>query len=94
MKIAVLDDWLNYAASSPFFEGLKQAHQVDFFQDTLTGAPLIARLEAYDILCVMRERTVFSREVLAQLPNLKCIVTTGSHNASIDLTSSEQINRG
>lgn len=33
----------------------------------------------------MRERTPFPRELLARLPNLKLLLTTGTRNASLDL---------
>jgi D-isomer specific 2-hydroxyacid dehydrogenase-like protein len=36
------------------------------------------------LVCVMRERTPLTREILQQLPNLKLIASTGSTNASID----------
>jgi phosphoglycerate dehydrogenase-like enzyme len=46
---------------------------------------LARRLASYEIICLMRERTAFTREVMGRLPNLKLIVTTGMWNAAIDL---------
>ena len=51
------------------------------------GEELVSRLAPYDVLCVMRERTVFSEEVIAQLPNLKAVITSGMRNAALDLTA-------
>jgi phosphoglycerate dehydrogenase-like enzyme len=41
-------------------------------------------LRPFDVVCVMRERTPLTREILQQLPNLKLIASTGPRNASID----------
>jgi phosphoglycerate dehydrogenase-like enzyme len=38
-----------------------------------------------DLAATMRERTPFPRELIARLPNLKLLVTTGNRNASLDL---------
>lgn len=45
---------------------------------------LVSRLDAFDAICTMRERTPFKRELLERLPNLKLLATTGARNASID----------
>src|SRR5688572_29252396 len=39
----------------------------------------------------MRERTPFTRERLASLPNLKLLVTTGMDNASIDMETTREL---
>ena len=46
---------------------------------------LVARLEPFDVVVAMRERTAFPRSVLERLPNLKLLVTTGRRNKSIDI---------
>ena len=38
----------------------------------------------------MRERTPFPKEVLTNLPNLRLILTTGPHNAAIDLEACKE----
>lgn len=87
MKIAVLDDWTGDAANSADWARLSPDHKVDIFTDTVTGAELIARLQPYEVICAMRERSLFSAEVLAQLPKLKAIITSGMRNAAIDLAA-------
>src|SRR5262249_42262239 len=42
------------------------------------------------IVCVMRERTPLSRQIIERLPNLKLIASTGLRNASIDLAAAEE----
>ena len=85
MKIAVLDDWTQNAASSADWSRLTPDHQVEIFSDHLVGEALIERLKPYDIIGIMRERSHLSEAVITQLPNLKAIFTPGMHNAAIDL---------
>lgn len=85
MKIAFLDDWQNNARDFADFTALEQAHELSFFHDTISGSDLINRLKPFDVLCVMRERTSFPAEVIAQLPQLKAVITSGMRNAALDL---------
>src|SRR6266699_1547040 len=39
------------------------------------------------VVCVMRERTPLTRNVIERLPNLKLIASTGPGNASIDVAA-------
>lgn len=84
MKIAILDDWNHDAQKSANWDALKRDHQVDFYHDTVTGEALTERLKPYDILGIMRERTPITEQLMAQLPQLKAIVTTGMRNQSLD----------
>jgi phosphoglycerate dehydrogenase-like enzyme len=47
--------------------------------------PLAERLAPFDAVVAMRERTPFGADLLARLPRLRLLVTTGMANASIDL---------
>jgi phosphoglycerate dehydrogenase-like enzyme len=86
MKVAILDDYQNAALESADWGPVTAKAEITIFTDHLeeTG-PLIERLAPFDVVCVMRERTPLSREVLQQLPRLKLIASTGPVNASIDL---------
>lgn len=87
MKIAVLDDYAGAALQLADWSGLGE---VQVFSDTLTDLDaLTARLAPFDVLCVMRERTPMTADLIARLPNLKLIVTTGPRNASIDLAAAK-----
>jgi len=85
MKIALLDDWLENAHEFADWARVREGHQLDIYHDTIEGDLLIQRLQDYDVLCLMRERTLFSAEVINALPNLKAIITSGMRNAAIDL---------
>lgn len=84
MRIALLDDWTSSAAQFVDGHALAQAHQIDIFTDHLTGQALIDRLAPYEIICIMRERTRIDAALIAALPNLRAIVTSGMRNGAID----------
>ena len=45
---------------------------------------MVAALADFEIVCLMRERTIMSADVIGKLPKLKLLVTTGMRNASVD----------
>src|SRR5690349_14347476 len=85
-RIAVLDDYQSVAADFCDWSSVPGPPvDVTTFTDTLTDEDALAqRLEPFDVLIAMRERTRFERSLLERLPNLKLLVTTGMRNKSID----------
>lgn len=91
-SIAVLDDYQSVALDSADWSTLAGRADVQAFADHLPDpAVLIERLASFDAVVVMRERTPLPREVLARLPGLKLIVTTGMRNKSIDLAAAAEL---
>jgi phosphoglycerate dehydrogenase-like enzyme len=87
-KIAVLDDYQNAALESADWSVLRDRADVAVFQDHLADPDaVIERLLPFDVVCVMRERTPLPRNIIERLPNLKLIASTGSGNASIDVSA-------
>ena len=85
IKVAVLDDYQNVALSVADWSPLKNLADVTVFSDHVADiGSLIQRLQPFDVVCVMRERTPLSRVVIESLPNLKLIASTGPGNVSID----------
>ncbi|KXJ96126.1 D-3-phosphoglycerate dehydrogenase [Microdochium bolleyi] len=97
VQVAVLDD---YQEISPeHFAALDSAkYEVTTFSDTLLPynhpeatrddkLALIKRLEPFQIICTMRERTPFPRDLIANLPNLKLLLTTSGRNASLEVSA-------
>ncbi len=65
---------------------------VTSYPDHLADADDIAsRLEGYDVVVAMRERTPFPRALLERLPQLKLLITTGMRNKSIDLEAAAEL---
>ncbi|MCP3710691.1 D-2-hydroxyacid dehydrogenase family protein [Paraburkholderia sp. CNPSo 3274] len=86
VKIAILDDYQNIALREADWSPLAAHAEITVFTDHLFEVDEIAkRLEPFDVVCAMRERTPFSRELIERLPNLKLIASTGAGNAAIDL---------
>ncbi|KAI1444036.1 D-isomer-specific 2-hydroxyacid dehydrogenase-like protein [Annulohypoxylon stygium] len=96
IKIGILDDY--QLVSPPIFD--TELHPLGFevtiFTDTLlpynhpdtpqeAKDALVKRLEPFEIISSMRERTPFPAELVNRLPNLKLLLTTGPRNASIDV---------
>lgn len=87
MRIAILDDYQGVALTLADWDGLG-AEEVAVFRETLSDpAALAERLARFQVVCLMRERTPFPAELIAALPELRLIVTSGPRNASIDVAA-------
>jgi phosphoglycerate dehydrogenase-like enzyme len=85
MKVAVLDDYQNVALQLADWSGVRRHAEITVFNDHVADpSAVVERLRPFDAVCVMRERTPLTREILQQLPNLKLIASTGPRNASIE----------
>jgi phosphoglycerate dehydrogenase-like enzyme len=90
-KVAVLDDYQNVALSMADWSVLAGRSNITVFNDHLADTDaLIARLEPFNVVCVMRERTPMTRAVISRLPKLRLIASTGARNASIDLEAAAE----
>jgi phosphoglycerate dehydrogenase-like enzyme len=89
-RVAILDDYQDAARAFGDWDSLDA--EVVVFHDHLDGDDeVIERLQPFDVVMAMRERTPFSRERLARLPNLRLLVTTGMGNASIDTDAAREL---
>jgi len=87
LKIAILDDYHNRAHQFADWKSADFAEFTFFADHHLSDEKLIADLQDYNVVGLMRERTPFSADIINQLPNLKLIVTSGKKNASIDVNA-------
>lgn len=86
MRVALLDDYQGVALGLVDWASLGADVEVQAFADHLSDeAALAARLEPFDAVVAMRERTPFPRTLVQRLPNLKLLITTGARNASFDM---------
>ncbi|KAI7156643.1 D-isomer-specific 2-hydroxyacid dehydrogenase family protein [Hortaea werneckii] len=88
IRLAIIDDYSGVA--SKFFckiDGI----EIDTYPETLDPTQpselekLTKRLEPYQVISSMRERTPFPAELLTNLPNLKLLLNSSARNKSIDL---------
>ncbi|MCC9204304.1 D-2-hydroxyacid dehydrogenase family protein [Arthrobacter sp. zg-Y769] len=88
---AVIDDYQDAATRFADWDSLRGQVELTVFSDHLADEDAVAaRLAGFDVVVVMRERTPFPATLLARLPRLKLLVTTGARNASIDLAAARE----
>ncbi len=90
-RIAVLDDYQGIAHTFADWSRVPDASVVVFSDHVADEDALVARLEPFDVVVAMRERTPFPRSTLSRLPNLKLLVTAGVRNRSIDVEAATEI---
>jgi phosphoglycerate dehydrogenase-like enzyme len=89
--IAILDDYQRAALSLADWSLLDARATVTVFNDHLADSDaVVERLQPFDIVCVMRERTPMTRTIIERLPKLRMIASTATRNASIDLKAAEE----
>src|SRR5680860_1093901 len=89
---AILDDYQNVALEFADWSRVSDV-EITVFNAPLGGHDEVVRaLGDFDIVCLMRERTAFPRQVIEKLPRLKLIVTTGLRNAAIDVAAAAEHN--
>ncbi len=90
LRVALLDDYQGVArdllANSPADGRLDYQVFTDHI-DAVDLDALVERLTPFEAVVAMRERTAFGAQLLARLPNLRLLVTTGMGNAAIDLVA-------
>ena len=88
INVAVLDDYQGVAMSIVDWSKVSDRANVMVFRDHMANEDDVARrLAAFDVICIMRERTPMTESLLNRLPKLKFIASTGPRNASIDLAA-------
>ena len=91
MKVAILDDYQHVALRLADWSAVRRRAEITVFNDHLADpAAVVERLRPFDIVCVMRERTPLSRDILQQLPRLKLIASTGLRNAAVDMRAAAE----
>ncbi len=93
INVAVLDDYQNIAMR--IIESCKTENEYKFSvfnEPFLDEDETISKLKNFDVLMVMRERTVISASLISSLKKLKLIITSGMQNKSIDLNCAKKNN--
>jgi D-3-phosphoglycerate dehydrogenase len=84
MRIVIPDDYQDMVARLACF-GLLTGHDVVRYREPAASLDqLIERLKPAEIILAIRERVVFSRELIEQLPNLRLIALVGRAATTID----------
>jgi D-3-phosphoglycerate dehydrogenase len=93
IKVAVLDDYQNVTHKFANWKPLEQKIELHII-DRYIGVDknLVEQLMDFEVLCLMRERTPLTEDLINKLPNLKLVITSGMWNASIDLEALKKRN--
>ena len=86
LRCAILDDYFNIALDVADWGRIADRVDVTVFNHHFPDeAAAASALKDFEIVCAMRERTPFPRTLLAELPKLKLLLTSGMRNAAIDM---------
>lgn len=86
-RIVVLDDSERAMRRLADWRAIDAQAEVTIHHEPLSGTALIDALKDADAVVLMRDRTPFTAELLAQLPKLRYLVFTGTRNAKLDLAA-------
>ena len=90
MRVAILDDYLNVALNLVDWSRLNDQADLTVFDKAFTDeADAATQLANFEIIVGMRERTPFPASLLAKLPALKLLITTGMRNLSFDMEAAK-----
>jgi phosphoglycerate dehydrogenase-like enzyme len=88
MRVAILDDIHDAWRGTAGVNRLRERARVEIFTGAF-GSP--AALRGFDALIANRERTKLTRELLAQLPDVRIIAQTGNHAAHVDFAAAAEL---
>ena len=88
LNVAVLDDYQNVTKKFGNWHQLDGKINLKIFNKYFDDSnELVNCLSDFNVLCLMRERTLLSPNIINQLPKLKLVITTGMWNPSVDKNS-------
>jgi phosphoglycerate dehydrogenase-like enzyme len=90
MRCAILDDYQNVALKMADWPAISKTVEIKVFNQWIPTAQVPAALKGFEIVCAMRERTRFSKQVLEALPDLRLLISTGMRNAAIDVKAANE----
>ncbi|MCW5693221.1 MAG: D-2-hydroxyacid dehydrogenase family protein [Pseudolabrys sp.] len=91
LRAAILDDYQDVALKYADWSPVAQDVEVTVFNEPFRDqAEAIEKLQGFQIVAGMRERTPFPRAVIEALPDLKLLITTGARNNSFDLKAAAE----
>ncbi len=93
IKVAVLDDYQNVFQQIIDVEKYKNKFEFKVFNNPFVDEnEAIVKLENFEALLIMRERTPISKTLIESLPKLKYIMTSGMRNNSIHFETAKKKN--
>lgn len=85
LKVAILDDYAGVALASADWSALDGIAEIDVFREHLSEEQAVSALQAFDVLCTIRERMALPRALFERLPNLKLVTIIGTSLPNLDM---------
>ena len=93
IKVAVIDDYQNAFQQIVDIEKHKDKFDFKVFNEPFVDEKEVAvKLEDFEALFIMRERTPITKTLIENMPKLKYIMTSGMRNQAIDLETTKKKN--
>jgi phosphoglycerate dehydrogenase-like enzyme len=90
LRCAILDDYQGVALALADWASLADRVEVrSFTHHFASDDELVAAIGEHEIVVIMRERTAFHAELLARLPRLRLLITSGLQNTAIDVAAAK-----
>ena len=91
LKVAVLDDYQNVFCQIINLDEYKSKYEFTIFNEPFQNElETIEALKEFEALFIMRERTKITKNLISNLPKLKFIMTSGTRNKAIDLSTAKE----
>lgn len=92
MKLALLDDFQCVAETAADWSRLPDGVELRIFHDRVTDPDaLVERLRPFELVMVMRERTLVTGALLERLPDLQLLVNAGMRAPGIDVAAASEL---
>lgn len=86
MRVAVLDDYSGAFARLPAARRL-EGHDVVVFTDSARGEALAERLDGFDAVILLQQRTPVPRDVVERLTTVRLLSQTGRNTSHLDVAA-------
>ena len=83
-KVVVLDDYEQSIRRTADWSAVDARADVKVYHERLRGAALLDAIRDADAIVVVRDRTPFKADLVAQLPKLRLFMFTGARNTQYD----------
>ena len=91
LKVAILDDYQNVSQQFVDLEKLSGKYEFKIFSEPFIDEnDAIEKLDDFEALLIMRERTPITKNIIDNLSKLKFIITSGLRNKSIDFEAAKK----
>jgi phosphoglycerate dehydrogenase-like enzyme len=91
LRCAILDDYTNVSLQMADWSKIGDRVDITVFNQPFASTEAAATaLKDFEIICAMRERTPFPRQLIEALPKLKLLITSGLKNAAFDMEAAKE----